>query len=57
MDILDSKSDKELLTSVLAELAKAKNEVACAQRDLNKANGRISFLLVVANTMINRTKD
>jgi hypothetical protein len=57
MDILDSKSDDELLISLLAELAKARNEVACAQRDLNKANSRIGFLLVVANTLIERTKD
>lgn len=57
MDILDSKTDNELLISLLAELAKARNEVACAQRDLVKANGRIGFLLVVANTLIERTKD
>jgi hypothetical protein len=57
MDILDSKSNDELLASVLAELAKARNEVACAQRDLNKANSRIGFLLVVANTLIDRSKD
>ena len=57
MDILDTKSDDELIKSLLAELAKARNEVACAQRDLDKANGRIGFLLVVANTLIERTKD
>ena len=57
MDILDTKTDDELLASLLAELAKARNEVACAQRDLVKANGRIGFLLVVANTLIERTKD
>ena len=57
MDILDTKTDDELLASILAELAKARNEVACAQRDLNKATSRIGFLLVIANTLINRTKD
>ena len=57
MDILDSKTDKELLASILAELAKARNEVACAQKDIVKAQGRIGFLLVVANTLINRKED
>jgi hypothetical protein len=57
MDILDTKTDEELLKSLLAELAKAKNELACAQRDLDKANGRIGFLLMLTNTMINRSKD
>jgi hypothetical protein len=54
MDILNTKSDDELLASIVAELAKAKNELACAQRDIDKATGRIGFLLMIANTMINR---
>jgi hypothetical protein len=57
MDILDTKTDDELLVSLLAELAKARNELACAQRDLNKATSRIGFLLVIVNTLIDRTKD
>ena len=57
MDILDTKTDDELLASILAEIDKARNEIACAQRDLNKATSRIGFLLVIANTLINRTKD
>jgi hypothetical protein len=57
MDILDTKTDDELLISLLAELAKARNELACAQRDLNKATSRIGFLLVIVNTLIDRTKD
>lgn len=57
MDILDKKTDDELLASTLAELAKARAELSCAQRDLDKATGRIGFLLVIANTLINRTKD
>lgn len=57
MDILDAKSDSELLKSIVAELAKARNEMACAKGDMDKANSRISFLLAVANTVLNRLKD
>lgn len=57
MDILDTKTDEELMRSLLGELAKAKNELACARGDIDKISSRIGFLLVVANTMINRSKD
>ncbi len=33
MNIIDSKNDKELLQSILAELAKATNELRCAKDD------------------------
>ena len=57
MDLLDQKTDKELLTSLLAELAKAKNELVCARGDIDTISSRIGFLLVVTNTLINRSKD
>ena len=57
MDVLDSKTDKELLESLIAEIAKAKNEIKCARGDLEKAQSRISFLIVLANTMLNRQGD
>jgi hypothetical protein len=57
MDILDSKSDRELLHSLVAEIAKATNEIKCAQADLNKAQSRLKFILVMAHTMIDRQKD
>ena len=57
MDILDQKDDGELLKSLLAELAKANNELKCARNDLDKATSRIGFLLVITNTLINRKKD
>jgi hypothetical protein len=57
MDILDSKTDDELLRSLLAEVAKANNELKCAKQDLEKATSRLSFLLVLTNTLINRQKD
>ncbi len=54
MDILDTKSDAELLRSLLAELAKARNELNCARGDIDKINSRIGFLLVTANKLIER---
>lgn len=57
MDILNNKTDQELYESLVAEAAKARNELACAQRDLNKAQSRLSFILVLANKMIERQGD
>ena len=57
MEILDNKTDEELLLSLIQEIAKAKNELRCAKGDLEKATGRIGFLLVLAHTLINRQKD
>lgn len=57
MDVLDKKTDDELHLSILAELAKTSNELKCAKQDIEKVTSRLSFLLVVANTLINRKKD
>lgn len=57
MQILDDKTDKQLLESLVAEMAKAQNEIACARRDLEKAQGRQKFLLVLAHELINRQGD
>lgn len=57
MQILEDKTDLELLESLVAELAKAQNEIACARRDLEKAQGRQKFLLVLAHELINRQGD
>ena len=57
MDILENKTNDALLACIIAELAKATNEVKCAQNDLNKAKGRVQFCLAVANELINRKRD
>lgn len=57
MDVLDTKTDKELAQSALAEIAKAKNEVNSAEQDLRKAKNRLNFLVVVANKLIDRLGD
>jgi len=57
MNIIDSKTDDELLESLLAELAKASNELRCAKDDIAKVQSRLSFVLAIANTMIQRQGD
>jgi len=57
MDVLDNKTDKQLLESLIAEIAKATNELKCARGDLDKAQSRIKFLLVLAHTLIDRQGD
>jgi hypothetical protein len=57
MDVLDRKTDEELIKSILAEVAKANNELRCARGDIEKATSRLNFLLVVANRLIERKED
>lgn len=57
MDIIDSKTDHELLESLLAEAAKSANELRCAQNDLQKAQSRLSFVIAVLNELIKRQGD
>lgn len=54
MEIVDSKTDEELLRSLIAEIAKANNEVNCAQADVKKAKNRLTFAIMVANKLIDR---
>jgi hypothetical protein len=57
MQVLAEKSNRELLQSVVAEIAKARAELRCAEEDIKKAAGRIGFLIVLANELINRQED
>ena len=45
MQIWDQHSPKAVLKSLEGEVAKAQNEIKCAERDLNKAQGRLQFAL------------
>jgi hypothetical protein len=54
MDILASKSDTELVQSLLAEVAKSRNEIKCAQEDIRKATSRLGFCIAILNEIINR---
>lgn len=53
-DILNTKSNTELMQSLIAEVAKANNEISCAERDIKKAHSRLNFLVVIANKLIER---
>jgi hypothetical protein len=55
MQMLNTLTDKELQETVIKEVAKARNELKCAQADIKKANSRLSFLVVLANELIQRT--
>jgi hypothetical protein len=54
MDLIDQKTDHELAQSLLAEVAKATNELRCAQGDVTKAQSRLQFAIVLLNKMIER---
>lgn len=57
MDVIDDKNDKELLQSMLAEIAKASNEIKCARGDIEKAQSRIKFITLLTHELIDRQKD
>jgi hypothetical protein len=57
MELLDRKTNDELLKSLLAEIAKANNEIRCSRQDTEKALNRLNFALVLINTLINREED
>ena len=57
MDVIDKKSDKELIESLIAEVAKASNEIKCAKGDIEKAQSRIRFINLVLHTLIDRQGD
>jgi hypothetical protein len=57
MQLLESKSDSELVRSLLAEVAKSQHEIRCAQGDLNKSQNRINFCLAVINELLSRYQD
>ena len=55
MKVLNTLTDKQLHETVIKEVAKARNELKCAGADMKKANNRLSFLIVLANELIQRT--
>jgi hypothetical protein len=57
MDIIDSKTDREILESLIAEAAKATAELKDAQADIDKAKNRVKFTLMLAHKLIDRKKD
>lgn len=57
MDILQNKSTNELAQSLLAEVAKASNELRCARTDLQKATSRLTFAIAAINELLARSDD
>lgn len=57
MNIIDTKSSDELLQSIIAEAAKAQNEIRCARGDIAKASSRLQFLIAVINQLQQRSKE
>ena len=54
MTVIDSKTSDELLRSLLAEVAKATNELRCARGDVDKAQSRLTFTVALLNELIKR---
>jgi len=57
MNVLENKTDTELHKSILAEIAKASNELKSARSDVEKANSRLKFVILLTNTLIERQGD
>lgn len=57
MDIIDSKTDKQLLESLIAEIAKSNNEIKCARKDVDKAQNRIKFVTMLLHKLLDRQGD
>lgn len=57
MDIIENKTDRELLQSLLASVAKAQNEIRSAENDLRKAMRRNQFNIMLINKLLERETD
>lgn len=55
--MFENVSDVQMLRSMLAEIAKANNEIKCARADLEKAQNRVNFLIMLTNKLIERKVD
>jgi glutamine synthetase len=54
MEIWSNKTTKEILQSIEPEVAKAQNEIRCAQGDLAKAQNRLAFTLSAIHNIKDR---
>lgn len=56
-DLIDNKTTDELISVLVEEVAKATNELKCANRDVTKAQGRLNFSLVLLNRLMERQNE
>ena len=55
--IFDDHTDEAIFRSILAEAAKATNELRCAKNDLNQVDVRLRFILATINHLQQRYED
>lgn len=53
-DLIELKTTEEIAVSILAEIAKARNELRCAAGDVEKAQSRLTFAIRAVNVIIDR---
>lgn len=56
MKVIDSKTDDEILRSLVAETAKTSAELRCAKQDIETAQTRAAFAILLLNELIDRSK-
>jgi septal ring factor EnvC (AmiA/AmiB activator) len=54
MQIWKEKTIPEIIKSMEMEIAKAKNELRCAEKDMSKAQNRIAFTLSAIHNLKDR---
>jgi len=54
-DLITTKTDHELLETLLKETAKASNELNTVKQDLHKAQNRVKFSIMLINRLLERT--
>jgi hypothetical protein len=54
-DLIDNKTDQDLLATLLKETAKASNELNTIKQDLHKAQNRVKFSIMLINRLLERT--
>ena len=53
-DIIKTKTDQELLETLLKEAAKASNELTSVKNDVTKAQNRVKFSIMLINRLLER---
>lgn len=54
MQVWDNLSTTEVIKTLEQELAKARNELKCAQADVRKAQNRLSFVMTAVHALLTR---